>query len=158
MVLRSSDRRAPLITGRRWPEGLKWSIEDRLRSQGARNGRVLAIWQGDQVIAACTWHLHESGPPVIFDLGFRVDLDEAVAKRAATALMLCLRQIAGAPGIRRDTASLRWADPPLNRVADRDERSRMRRAVRRRAESLGFEALRPRPKWLTHRWVVERRF
>jgi hypothetical protein len=158
MVLTSSDRRAPLISGRRWPDGLKWSIDDRLRSEGARKGRVLAVWQGDQVIAACSWHLHETGPPVIFDLGFREDLDEAVAKRAAIALMLCLRQIAGAPAIRRDTASLRWADRPLDRVADRNERSRMRTAVRTRAVSLGFEPLRPRPKWLAKRWVMVRRF
>jgi hypothetical protein len=119
---------------------------------------VLAIWQGDQVVAACSWHLHEKGPPVIFDLACREDLDESVAKTAATALMLCLRQIAGPSGLRRDTASLRWADPALDRIADRDERNRVRHAVRARAAALGFEPLRPRPKWLAKSWVVERRF
>jgi hypothetical protein len=108
MVLRSSDRRAPLISGQRWPAGVRWSIDDRLREPGARKGRVLAIWQGDQVIAACCWHLHETGPPVILDLGCREDLDQFTRKVAATALMLCLRQIAGARGLHRDMARLRW--------------------------------------------------
>jgi hypothetical protein len=158
LVLRSSDRRAPLISGERWPVGVRWSIDDRLREPGARKGRVLAIWQGDQVIAACGWHLHEKGPPVILDLGCRVDLDEQVRRIASMALMLCLRQIAGAPGLRRDTESLRWADPALDRIADREERNRVRHAVRGRAQALGFEPLRPRPKWRAKSWVVERRF
>jgi hypothetical protein len=158
MVLRSSDRRAPLISGRRWSAGVRWSIDDRLREPGARKGRVLAIWQGDQVIAVCSWHLHETGPPVILDLGCREDLDPVTRKVAATALMLCLRQIAGARGLHRDMASLRWADPALDRIPDRGERNRVRYAVRRRAASLGFEPMRPRPKWLAKNWVVERRF
>jgi hypothetical protein len=158
MVLRSSDRRAPLISGQRWPAGVRWSIDDRLRASGARNGRVLAIWQGDQVVAACSWHLHETGPPVILDLGYREDLDQFTGKVAATALMLCLRQIAGAGGLHRDMASLRWADPALDRIPDRGERNRVRHAVRTRAASLGFEPMRPRPKWLAKSWVVERRF
>lgn len=158
LVLRSSDRRAPLISGERWPTGARWSIDDRLRSQGARKGRVLAIWQGDQGIAACSWHLHATGPPVIFDLACREDLDESVAKPAASALMLCLRQIAGASALRRDTGSLRWADPALARISDRDECNRVRHAVRARAAALGFKPLRPRPKWLAKSWVVERRF
>ena len=158
LVLVSSDRRAPLISGERWPLGVRWSIDDRLREPGARKGRVLAIWQGDQVIAACSWHLHEKGPPVILDLGCRVDLDEQVRKTACTALMLCLRQIAAASDLHRDTESLRWADPALDRIVDREERNRVRYALRARAGALGFEPLRPRPKWLAKSWVVERRF
>lgn len=158
LVLRSSDRRAPLVPGRRWPLGVRWSIDDRLRSQGARKGRVLAIWQGDQVVAACSWHLHKSGPPVILDMGHREDLDEAVAKTAASVLLLCLRQIAGASGLGRDTSTLRWADPALDRIPDREERNRVRHAVRARAEALGFKPLRPRPQWLAKSWVTERRF
>jgi hypothetical protein len=119
---------------------------------------VLAIWQGDQVIAACSWHLHETGPPVILDLGCREDLDQFTGKVAAAALMLCLRQIAGTHGLHRDMASLRWADPALDRIRDRGERNRVRHAVRGRAASLGFEPMRPRPKWLAKSWVVERRF
>ncbi len=46
LVLLSSDRRAPRISGERWPLGVRWSIDDRLREPGARKGRVLAIWQG----------------------------------------------------------------------------------------------------------------
>lgn len=158
LVLLSSDRRAPLISGKRWQPGVRWSIDDRLREPGARKGRVLAIWQGNQVIAACSWHLHEKGPPVILDLGCRVDLQEQIRKTASTVLMLCLRQIASASALRRDTASLRWADPALDRIVDREERNRVRYAVRARADALGFEPLRPRPKWLAKSWVVERRF
>ena len=66
------------------------------------------------MIAACSWHLHEKGPPVILDLGCRMDLEEQIRKTASTVLMLCLRQIAGASDLRRDTVSLRWAEehPP----------------------------------------------
>lgn len=158
MVLRSSDRRAPLISGKRWPPEVLWSIEDRLRSHGARKGRVLAIWQRDQPVAVCTWHLHESGPPVIFDLACREDLEEPVAKLAANALLLCLRQIAGASGVGRDTSTLRWAERPLDRIGNREERNRARHAVRGRAEALGFKLLRPRPKWVDKGWVAERSF
>jgi hypothetical protein len=158
LVLRSSDRRAPAISGRRWPPGVRWSIEDRLRRLGARKGRVLAIWKGDQVVAACSWHLQESGPPVILDLGCRQDLDQSVAELAATVLLLCLRQIAGAPGLDRDTSALRWADPALDRIPDREERDRVRHAVRARAQALRFTPMRPRPKWAANRWVTERRF
>lgn len=158
LVLRSSDRRAPRIPDSRWPAGLRWSIEDRLRSQGARKGRVLAIWQGDQVVAACAWHLHKSGPPVIFDLGCRQDLDRPIAEMAATALLLCLRRIADASALHRDTSTLRWADRALDRIPDRGGRNRVRHAVHARAQALGFQPLRPRPKWVAKRWVTERRF
>lgn len=158
LVLRSSDRRAPLISGKRWPTGVRWSIDGRLRSQGARKGRVLAIWQGDQVVAICSWHLHETGPPVIFELACREDLEDAPARRAAGALLLCLRQIAGSRALRRDSSALRWADPALDRIPDREERNTVRHAVRERATTLRFEPLRPRPKWVAKLWIVERRF
>ena len=158
LVLRSSDRRVPLISGERWPTEVLWSIEDRLRSQGARKGRVLAIWQRNQPVAVCTWHLHETGPPVIFDLACREDLQEPVTKLAANALLLCLRQIAGASGMSRDTSTLRWAERPLDRIGNREERNRARHAVRARAEALGFKQLRPRPKWVDKGWVTERHF
>lgn len=157
-VLLSSDRRAPLVSGERWPLGVRWSIDDRLGEPGAGKGRVLAIWQGEQPIGACSWHLHATGPPVILDLGCRTDLEEAASKTAATVLMLCLRQIAGTPALRRDTSSLRWADPALERIVDREDRNRVRHAVRARAAALGFEPLRPRPKWVAKGWIVERRF
>jgi hypothetical protein len=157
-VLRSSDRKAPLVSGKRWPPGVLWSIEDRLRSEGARKGRVLAVWQGDQVVAVCAWHLHESGPPVIFDVACRVDLEKPLAERAANALLLCLRQIAGASGVNRDTSTLRWAERPLDRIANREERNRARHAVRARAEALEFNMLRPRPKWVDKGWAAQRQF
>jgi len=159
LVLRSSDRKAPVFSDHRWPPGVRRSIDDRLRSMGARKGRVLAVWQGDQVIAACSWHLHESGPPVILDLGCREDLDKPVAELAAAVLLLCLRQIAGASGLGRDTSTLRWADIALDRIIpDREERKRVRQAVRERAQDLAFKPLRPRPKWLAKGWAAERRF
>jgi hypothetical protein len=158
MRLLSSDRQAPAVDGRRWPQGLRWSIDDRLASEGARKGRVLAIWQGQQCVGACAWHLHTEGPPVIFDLGCRDDLSEAAAARARLALMLCLRQIAAAREFGRDTSTLRWADRPLDRIPDRDERARTRQAVRRRAEDLQFTRMQTRPKWLRGHWARERRF
>ena len=73
---------------------LAWSIDDRLRHAGARKGRVLAVWQGETLVAACAWHLHETGPPVIFDLGARLDLPARQQLRVCTALLACLRDIA----------------------------------------------------------------
>lgn len=158
LVLKASRNRAPNVTGSRWPDGLAWSITDRLRNDGARKGRVLAIWQGDQVVAACAWHLHDSGPLVIFDLGCRTDVTRTTADRAATALLLCLRAIADAPGISRGANALRWSDRPLDRIASKSERNRARQAVRQRAATLAFTPLRPRPKWWKGRWAVERIF
>src|SRR4051794_6196400 len=151
MVLKSSDRDAPLVDPARLPDGLGWSIDDRLRSAGAAKGRVIGIWQGATLVAACAWHLHESGPPVIFDLGCRVDLPKAQADRGRMALLACLRDIAEALG--RDTDSLRWCDWPLDRIPDRDDKKRIRGAVRKRAGDLKFDRLRPRPKWLKGRWA-----
>jgi len=156
LVLRSSGHKPPLPGGTRWPEGLVWTIEERLKSQGAAKGRALGIWQGDQLVAICAWHLHESGPPVIFDLGCRTDLPPQVAKKAEHAVLLCLRAIAGA--LARDTETLRWTDRPLERMADQSARAVARSAVRGRAKALKFLPSRPRPKWLANRWVVERRF
>ena len=156
MTLRSSRVRAPNIEGKRWPAALSWMIEDRLRSAGARKGRVLAVWQRDQVVAACSWHLHESGPIVIFDLGCRTDLSKEKAQRARTALLACLRDIAETLGRSRD--ELRWTDRPLDRMDDREQRKRAKQAVRQRAIDLTFEPLRPRPKWLRREWVLARRF
>ena len=158
LVLRSSGRQAPNISDSRWPLGVPWSIQDRLRSDVARKGRVLVIWQRDQVVAVCAWHLHESGPPVIFDLGCREDLPDPFAERAAGALLLCLRAIAGTSRLGRDTSRLRWTDCALDRYPDRAERNRVRRAVRARAEDLDFRPLRPRPKWLAGAWVTELSF
>lgn len=155
-TLRSSRNKAPNIEGKRWPLGLHWMVMDRLRSQGARKGRVLAVWYQDQVVAACTWHLHEDGPLVIFDLGCRNDLPKEKADRARTALLLCLRGVAEALG--RSTRELRWSDVPLERMSDKKGRERARNAVRQRAAELQFGPLRPRPKWLRNKWAVRRRF
>lgn len=158
LVLRSSDRQAPNIadTDTGWPEGLAWTVQDRLRSQGAKKGRVLAVWDGDTIVAVCSWHLHETGPPVIFDLGSSTGVDRAVAQAAEAVLLLCLREIASRLG--RDTESLRWTDRPLERMSDRETTRTTKGSVRERAKALGFEPLRPRPKWLKGRWVTERRF
>jgi hypothetical protein len=158
LVLRSSGRRAPNISDRRWPLGVPWSVQDRLRGDGAQKGRVLAIWQRDQVVAVCAWHLHKSGPPVIFDLGCREDLPDPFAERAAGVLLLCLRGIAGASPLSRDTSTLRWTDCAVDRYPDRAGRNRVRRAVRARAEALDFRPLRPRPRWLAGDWVTELSF
>ena len=95
---------------------------------------------------------------MILDLACRDDADPSVAELLATVLLLCLRQIAGASALGRDTETLRWADRALDRMPDREERKRVRHAVRARAEALGFEPMRPRPKWVNRGWVVERRF
>jgi hypothetical protein len=156
MELIASSGRAPHVDASRLPEGLGWSIEDRLRHAGPRKGRVLAVWQGETVVAACAWHLHETGPPVIFDLGARTDLPAQTAQLVCTALLACLRDVAEALG--RSHVLLRWSDRPLDRVPDPGVRRRYRGAVRARAASLGFTALRPRPKFWKGRWATERRF
>ncbi len=159
MVLKSSDRQAPLIAGERWPDGVRLSTDDRLRRDGAKKGRVLAVWQGQQVMAVCSWHLHESGPAVIFDLAVRNDVSRGIAALTREALLLCLRDIAGARGLNRDTLSLRWADRALDHLAtDAQLRNRLRGLIRARAADLDFKPLRPRPKWLKSGWVSERRF
>lgn len=156
LVLRASRNKAPNIEGTRWPPGLAWTILDRLGGTGARKGRTLAIWQGGQPIAACSWHIEDSGPIYIFDLGCRSDVKPELADRACGALMLCLRDIAEALG--RSTDELRWTDKPLKRVPDKELQKRHKREVRQRAEQLEFEPHRPRPKWLQREWVAARRF
>lgn len=156
MTLRSSRNRAPNIEGTRWPEELAWTIKDRLRGTGARKGRILAIWQRDQIVAACCWHLHETGPLVVFDLGCRTDVGKAVADKARTALLLCLRDIADTLG--RSSDELRWTNSPLDHMPDSAERKRAKGAVRARARDLKFGPLRPRPKWVRNAWVAVRRF
>ncbi len=56
----SEPGRAPHVDPSRLPEGLSWSIDDRLRHAGARKGRVLAVWQGKTLLAhvrgICTRH------------------------------------------------------------------------------------------------------
>ena len=152
----SASGRAPHVDPSRLPDGLGWSVDDRLRHAGARKGRVLAIWQGETLVAACTWHLHETGPPVIFDLGARSDLTEAQGRRACTALLACLRDIAQELG--RGTDELRWSDRPLDRVPDARQRNHYRAEVRARAAALRFVPLRPRPKFWKGRWAVKRSF
>lgn len=156
LVLLSSDRRQPRTSDERWSYGLSRSVDDRLRGFGIQKGRAIAIWQGRKLVAVCCWHLHEEGPLVILDLGSRLNLSEATRKLALTVLLMALRDIAGALG--RDSQSLRWADLAADRVSDRAERRQMLRAIRTRAENLGFHPLRPRPKWMAGRWVTERRF
>ena len=156
MELIASSARAPLIDAGKLPEGLGWSIDDRLRHGGPRKGRVLAVWQGDTLIAACAWHLHETGPPVVFDLGARTDVSARTAKLTCTALLACLRDVGEALGRSHDL--LRWSDRPLDRVPDPAVRRRYRGAVRARAAGLGFTPLRPRPKFWKGRWATERSF
>ncbi len=50
----SEPGRAPQVDPGRLPDGLGWSIDDRLRHAGARKGRVLAVWQGKTLLAACS--------------------------------------------------------------------------------------------------------
>jgi hypothetical protein len=155
--LRSSGIRAPTITAPSWPLGLKHCVDDRLANDGARTGRVLGIWQGTQPVALCSWHLHEFGPPVIYDLGCRAGLPKIEASISTMVLLLSLRQIAANPHISRDTETLRWADHPVDRIA-RSQRAAVRGAVRGRASMLGFSRLGQPPKWLAGRWAAERRF
>jgi hypothetical protein len=100
----SASGRAPHVDPSRLPDGLGWSVDDRLRHAGARKGRVLAIWQGETLVAACTWHLHEAGPPVIFDLGARSDLTEAQPAGLHRAAGLSARYRTGARSGRRRIA------------------------------------------------------
>jgi hypothetical protein len=80
---------------------------------------------------------------VIFDLGARSDLPEAQRRRACTALLACLRDIAQELG--RSTDELRWSDRPLDRVPNARQRNHYRAEVRARAAALQFVPLRPRP-------------
>jgi hypothetical protein len=130
-------------------------IEDRLTQTGVRKGRVLSVWQGDQVVAACCWHVPDRGPIVIFDLGCRNAIDKTTAEVICGALLACLRDIGEAIG--RDPDSLRWGDHALDR-APKGSRASFRKSLRQRATVLGFSPLRPRPKWWQGRWAVERRF
>lgn len=95
---------------------------------------------------------------MIFDLGCRDDLPDPFAERAASALLLCLRAIAGASSLGRDTSTPRWTDCALDRYPNRAQRKQVRGAVRARAEDLGFGPFRPRPKWLAGAWVTELSF
>ena len=152
----SEPGRAPHVDPSRLPDGLGWSIDDRLRHAGARKGRVLAVWQGKTLLAACAWHLHETGPPVIFDLGARSDLPARQQRAVCTALLACLRDIAQALG--RTPDELRWSDRPLERVPDPQQRNRYRAEIRNRADAMQFLPLRPRPKFWKGRWAVKRSF
>jgi hypothetical protein len=152
----SEPGRAPHVDPNRLPEALGWSIDDRLRHAGARKGRVLAVWQDKTLLAACAWHLHETGPPVIFDLGARTDLPARQQRRVCTALLACLRDIAQALG--RTPNELRWSDRPLERIPDPRQRNRYRAEVRARADAMQFVPLRPRPKFWQGRWAVKRSF
>ncbi len=152
----SEPGRAPHVDPSRLPDGLGWSIDDRLRHAGARKGRILAVWQGETLVAACAWHLHDTGPPVIFDLGARPDLPARQQRRACMALLACLRDIAQALG--RSTDEVRWSDRPLDRVPDAHQRNRYRALVRARASAMQFVPLRPRPKFWRGRWAVKRSF
>jgi hypothetical protein len=122
----------------------------------ARKGRILAVWQGETLVAACAWHLHDTGPPVIFDLGARPDLPARQQRRACMALLACLRDIAQALG--RSTDELRWSDRPLDRVPGLRQRNRYRALVRARASAMQFVPLRPRPKFWRGRWAAKRSF
>ena len=152
----STPGRAPHVNPSRLPPSLAWSIDDRLRHAGARKGRVLAVWQGETLVAACAWHLHEAGPPVIFDLGARLDLPARQQQRVCTALLACLRDIAHELG--RTPDELRWSDRPLERVPDPRQRDRYRHEIRARATAMHFVTLRPRPKFWKGRWAVKRSF
>jgi hypothetical protein len=152
----SAPGRAPHVDPSRLPVGLGWSIDDRLRHAGARKGRVLSVWQGQTLVAAWVWHLHETGPPVIFDLGARSDLPVEQQRRACAALLACLRDVAQTLG--RTPDELRWSDRPLDRVSDPRQRNHYRAEIRARAAALQFVPLRPRPKFWRGRWAVKRSF
>jgi hypothetical protein len=122
MRIMASGNKAPLVEASYLPEGLGWSLDDRLRNEGARKGRVIAVWKGEQLVGACAWHLHESGPPVIFDLGCRIDLPEKIAARVRIVLIGCLRDIAEDPSLHRASDSLRWTDIPTKRIPVRKDR------------------------------------
>ncbi|MEJ7567444.1 MAG: hypothetical protein WKF41_04180 [Gaiellaceae bacterium] len=157
LTLRSSSVKAPNIEGTRWPPELAWAITDRLAGAGARKGRILAVWQSGQVVAACVWHVHERGPLTIFDLGCRNDVKKD-ADRMRTALLACLRDIAEVPELHRTTDQLYWTDLPLDRMPDKEQRKQAKHEVRQRAASLKFGPLSPRPRWLKGEWAAVRRF
>ena len=152
----SAPDRAPHVEPGRLPDGLGWSIDDRLRHTGTQKGRVLAIWQGETLVAACTWHLHDTGPLVIFDLGAHIDLPAQQQRRVCTALLACMRDIAQKLG--RTPNELRWSDRPLDRVPNPRQRNHYRAEVRARAKAMQFVPLRPRPKFWRGRWAVKRDF
>ena len=134
-----------------------WALDDRLGGAGARKGRVLAIWQGRQVVAACCWHLEDSGPPAIFDLCCRSDLEASVADSTRAILLLCLRDIAHKLG--RSTTDLYWTTMQLDHMPDDGERKRAKGANRKRASKLRFERSPTNtPKWAKKHWIRARRF
>lgn len=145
-TLRSSAVKPVRAPGPKFPEGLDWVLERRARS-GAQKGRAFGIWKGDQLVAACAWHLPPTGPLVIFDMACHADLGASEALRCAMAMILCLRTTAGHRNIRRGTDCVRWADLPFKHYP-REDKARVRGEVRARAAALGFKKLRRPPKEL----------
>jgi hypothetical protein len=160
-VLRSSATLAPNMRHDHWPAGLGWSIDERLRSDGALKGRVLAIWQDAAAaktpVAALCWHLHASGPLYVLDAGCAdAVLDDEPLYMAL--LLLCLRQIAGHRLIARDQDRLRWSLVAFDR-APRADQAAFRRAGQQRAERLGFRVFAgKRPAWTKGWWLGEHSF
>ncbi len=116
----------------RLPDSLGWSIDDRLRHAGARKGRVLAVWQGKTLLAACAWHLHETG--AAGDLRPRSALGSSGRQQRAfcTALLACLRDIAQALAGRPMNCA--GVTGPSNEYPTPQQRNRYRAEIRARAE------------------------
>ena len=160
LIIRSSDVMAPVLRSADWPTGLVWSINDRLRSQGAAKGRVLALWNDSlgkpTPVAVLCWHLPEHGPVAILDAGHALRSGQPGAD-LVKYLVLCLRDIARHQNCRRDPDTLQWSLIAFDRAPHR-ERVAFRRAGVERAKGFKFRKVASKPAWARGAWLGELRF
>jgi hypothetical protein len=136
------------------PASTAWLIEDRIEGAGQRKGRVLMILRGTRLVAVCSWHREDSGPPAVFDLACHPKLKRSERDRVEQAMLLALRCISAA--MQRTTLELRFADHPLDR-APKNSKAIWKGQVRDRAAALEFtERLRPLPRFYKNRWSRRR--
>jgi hypothetical protein len=141
------------------PASTAWLVEDRIKGRtnggGQRKGRVLMIFRERRLVAVCSWHLEESGPPALFDLACHPKLNADERAAVEDKMLLAMRCIARRIG--RTPVELRFADHPLDRAPKAHSRH-WKGEVRERAKALGFtEPVRPRPKfWKGRRWARKR--
>jgi hypothetical protein len=170
LVARSSDARAPSVDPEsdKWPEGLAWSVADRLRNGGDAKGRAIGIWQESQdgnpaLLAVGTWHDEDAGPLYLLDIGSRTDLEEKTRRTLEAELLAIMLEISGQPGAavaEEWQRTLRWMTAQFDRAPNKVKKTYARAALER-AKRLSFERLSPPsavPTTLRKGWVGERIF
>jgi hypothetical protein len=169
LFLRASSSSAPALPDPgTWPNGLPWSVTDRLRNGGDEKGRVLAIWQElpshqPVPLAVLAWHAHGTGPLYVLDAGHSDALIPDVGRELIGVLLDALLEAAAhrnAPVALKWQSRLRWSQVALKRAPHR-ERPDYRRENLRRALALGFTKYQPPPAagdWTRGAWLGERTF